>query len=44
MISDLATIVEVSRAILQLMLLCCGAILCVLTAAIVSHLLGWHRP
>ena len=43
MIADLAIIVETSRAILQLLLLCGGAILCVLTAAIVFHLLGWHR-
>jgi hypothetical protein len=44
MISDLATIVEVSRAILQLLLLCGGVILCILVAVIVFLLLGWHRP
>jgi hypothetical protein len=43
MIADIATIIEVSRAILQLLLLCGGSILIVLTAVIVFHLLGWHR-
>lgn len=43
MIADLATVVETTRALLQLLMLCGGAILCLLTAVIVFHLLGWHR-
>lgn len=39
--AEMTTITVVAQAILQLVVLTGGAILCVLTAIIVFHLLGW---
>jgi hypothetical protein len=43
MTAELVTIIEVARAILQLLLLCGGAIACAMLAVVVFHLLGWQR-